>query len=43
MITFNPDKFGFYRVGEKTSYSKFEAAQWCREGELPEWDFNQNV
>jgi hypothetical protein len=43
MITFNPDKFGFYRVGERTSYSKFEAAQWCKEGELPEWDFNQST
>ena len=43
MITFNPDKFGFYRVGDRTSYSKFEAAQWCVEGEMPEWDFNQNT
>lgn len=44
MITFSPDKFGFYRVGERTTYSKFEAFEWSNATKLPvEWDFNNNV
>jgi len=34
-----PDKFGYYTVGEKKSYSKLEALEW---GE-PEWRFNDEV
>ena len=44
MMTFSPDKFGFYRVGKKTTYSKYEAAEWSnRSGEKLEWDFNRKV
>lgn len=44
MITFNPDKFGFYKVGHKTTYSKFEAVEWSkRSPDKLEWDFNRNV
>ena len=34
-----PDKFGYYTVGEKKSYSKLEVLEW---GE-PEWHFNDGV
>ena len=34
-----PDKFGYYTVGEKKSYSKLEVLEW---GE-PEWHFNDVV
>jgi hypothetical protein len=41
MITFNPDKFGFYKVGEKTTYSKFEAVEWSKtNNHNVEWNFN---
>lgn len=44
MITFSPDKFGFYRVGERTTYSKFEALEWSSATDMPvEWDFNDKV
>jgi len=44
MITFSPEKFGFYRVGEKTTYSKYEAAEWSNSlNQQIEWDFNRAV
>jgi len=44
MITFSPDKFGFYRVGERTTYSKFEAVEWSSATNIPvQWDFNNDV
>lgn len=44
MITFNPDKFGFYRVGERTTYSKFEAVEWSKTNNHEvEWDFNNKI
>jgi hypothetical protein len=43
MITFSPDKFGFYRVGERTTYSKFEALEWSKEPSQLEWHFNREV
>jgi hypothetical protein len=30
MITFNPDKFGYYQVGDRSTYSKLEAIEWSR-------------
>jgi hypothetical protein len=44
MITFNPDKFGYYQVGERTSYSKFEAVEWSKiYGDKVLWNFNNEV
>ena len=44
MITFNPDKFGFYRTGDRTSYSKFEAVEWSKvNGQPVTWDFNRST
>lgn len=44
MITFNPDKFGFYRVGDRTTYSKFEAVEWSKStGANVIWDFNRTI
>lgn len=44
MITFNPDKFGYYQVGNRTSYSKLEAAEWASlDNEKVVWNFNDEV
>jgi hypothetical protein len=44
MITFNPDKFGFYQVGDKTTYSKLEAAEWAHLNKSNvQWNFNDHV
>lgn len=41
MITFNPDKFGFYESSNgRKSYSKLEAAEW---GPPIRWNFNDDV
>ena len=34
-----PDKFGYYTVGEKKSYSKLEALGWGS----PKWHFNDEI
>ena len=38
-INNDPDKFGFYQVGNKKTYSKYEALEW---GE-PIWNFNDEI
>lgn len=45
MILFpHPDKFGFYTVGDRKTYSKIEALEWQRSsGDFPEWDFNKKI
>ena len=43
-ITFSPDKFGFYTVGDRKTFSKIEALQWQQQTKLfPEWDFNRKI
>ena len=43
-VTFNPDKFGYYTVGDLKTYSKLEAVEWQqRFGHFPEWNFNKVV
>ena len=29
-INLTPDKFGFYKVGDKSTYSKLEAIEWSK-------------
>jgi hypothetical protein len=44
MITFNPDKFGFYSVGSQSTYSKYEAFELSRTSNVPVvWNFNDNI
>jgi hypothetical protein len=44
MITFNPDKFGYYQVGNKTTFSKLEAAEWAGlNNQEVVWKFNDEV
>jgi len=44
MITLNPDKFGFYQVGDRSTYSKLEAIEWARTTNTKtEWNFNRSV
>jgi hypothetical protein len=44
MITFNPDKFGFYQVDNFTSFSKYEALEQSRKtNQTVEWNFNRSV
>jgi len=40
-VTFNPDKFGYYTVGDLKTYSKLEAVEWQhRFNSFPDWHFN---
>jgi hypothetical protein len=44
MITFSPDKFGYYQAGEHTSYSKYEAVEWAKRNRSQLlWNFNREV
>lgn len=44
MITFNPDKFGYYEVGDKSTYSKLEAIEWARTAKTnTRWNFNDDI
>lgn len=44
MITYHPDKFGFYTVGSLKTYSKFEAIELSQKINTPiEWNFNDEV
>ena len=44
MISFTPDKFGYYRVGEKTTYSKLEAIEWSRQNNISvQFVFNDKI
>lgn len=44
MITFDPDKFGFYQSGSLKTYRKWEAIQaQDRTGQFPEWHFNRRI
>ena len=41
---YHPDKFGYYQVGEKTTYSKLEAAEWAGlNNQNVVWKFNDEV
>ena len=41
---FDADKFGFYTVGDRKTYSKYEAIQWQKStGLFPEWNFNKVI
>jgi hypothetical protein len=43
-VTLDPDKFGYYTVGDLKTYSKLEAIEWQqRFGHFPEWNFNRSV
>jgi hypothetical protein len=43
-VSLTPDKFGFYKVGERSTYSKFEAIEWSKQSNInTEWDFNRSV
>ena len=43
-INLTPDKFGFYKVGDKSTYSKLEAIEWSKKDNKNfEWVFNDNV
>lgn len=44
MITFSPDKFGYYKVGNYTTFSKFEALEYAKQNNTKmQWDFNNSV
>jgi hypothetical protein len=44
MITFNPDKFGYYEVDNRTTYSKMEAAEWAHLNKSKiRWNFNDEI
>ena len=44
MITFNPDKFGYYQVGDRKTYRKLEALEWSNQtGIASRWNFNDEV
>ena len=44
MITFNPDKFGYYSAGNQTSFSKLEALEWARRNNTRlAWHFNDDI
>jgi hypothetical protein len=44
MITFNPNKFGYYEVDGRPTYSKLEAAEWAKFNKSTiRWDFNDDV
>jgi hypothetical protein len=44
MITFSPDKFGFYQVDDRSTYSKLEALEWAKKpGAKAEWNFNRSA
>ena len=43
-VSFTPDKFGYYEVGERSSYSKLEAIEWGRQSNVfIRWNFNDDV
>lgn len=38
----NPDRFGYYTVGDRRTYSKLQAIEWhTQTGHHPEWHFNE--
>lgn len=40
----NKEKFGFYQVGDRKTFSKLEAIEWHRNtGHHPHWNFNESV
>jgi len=42
--SFTADKFGFYTVGDRTTYSKMEALEWASTTSLEaEWNFNHSA
>jgi hypothetical protein len=44
MITFNPDKFGYYQVGDRKTYRKLEALEWSNQTNIaPRWNFNDEI
>lgn len=44
LCQFDPNKFGFYQVGDRRTYSKIEALEWQQQsGHFPEWNFNRAV
>lgn len=43
-VSYDPDKFGYYTVGDRRTYSKFEAYEWARgSGHQVSWNFNNEV
>ena len=43
-VSFTPDKFGYYTVGDRSTYSKLEAIEWSRINNTnTEWNFNRSV
>jgi hypothetical protein len=40
----SPDKFGYYTVGDRKTFSKFRAIEWGRQfSKFPKWNFNEDV
>lgn len=43
-VSFTPDKFGYYTVGDRSTYSKLEAIEWSKKtNKNTEWNFNRSV
>jgi len=43
-MIYDPDKFGFYTVGDHKTYSKLEALELQkRTGHFPQWNFNNDI
>jgi hypothetical protein len=43
-VILDPDKFGYYTVGDRKTYSKLQSIEWQQEtGLFPEWNFNDSV
>jgi hypothetical protein len=43
-VSFTADKFGYYKVGDRSTYSKLEAIEWSKKtNKNTEWDFNRSV
>lgn len=44
VIQKNPDKFGFYQLADRRTFSKIEALEWQQKTkQFPEWNFNDSV
>ena len=40
----SPDKFGYYKVADRTTFSKLQAIEWAQiDKVLPEWHFNDEI
>jgi hypothetical protein len=43
-VSLTPDKFGYYVIGDRSTYSKYEAIEWSKQTKNnTEWNFNRSV